>query len=88
MKNAWMIFLAALPLGDETVLIRDGKAQAVRGRVRTVLLYELSELAENAGLATACIHGTAGSTQTRLQFFGVPSELRQRVRNVWLANCR
>ncbi|WFB37266.1 hypothetical protein P3T73_05770 [Kiritimatiellota bacterium B12222] len=78
--------LATLPLGTSTILILDAKAQAKRGKFRHILLTELSSLAQEHGISSACIHAKPlkGRGHT-LSFYGVPPALQQRMRNVWTA---
>ncbi len=46
MRRFWIQFVAMLPLAETTVVITDGVAQAKRGKPRSVLLSELTELAK------------------------------------------
>jgi len=89
MKRFWIKLMAALPLGNATVLIENGKASRRRGKLPATLLSELSDVAASNGIRYACLHerGTRG-TGFRLRLFGVPAGLRQRFRNVWGANRR
>ena len=89
MKRFWIRLMAALPLGDATVLIENDKAVRRRGKLPATLLSELSDVAASNGVRHACLHerGTRG-TGFRLRLFGVPADLRQRFRNVWGANRR
>jgi len=89
MKRFWIKLIAALPLGNATVLIEDGRSLARRGKPPATLLSELSDVAASNGIRHACLHerGTRG-TGFRLRMFGVPAGLRQRFRNVWAANRR
>ncbi len=83
MKCLWIRLLAALPLGGATVLIRRGKAEAVRGNPPPRLLRALEEVGD---IDCACIyawpHARVGY---RLALHGVPKHLRQRIRNIWNA---
>lgn len=89
MKVPWIRLIALLPLGGTTVLIADSRAVTRRGKVRTQLLYELSETARANGIADACIHVShSGPSDFSLSMYGIPKHLQQRVRNVWGANWR
>jgi hypothetical protein len=87
-KSLWIAIVARLPLGEITVRIRGGRAEAVRGRVRAGLLAALGDLARSSGVRSACLHASRGSTSAaggwRLSFHGVPRSLRQRFRNLWI----
>lgn len=88
--TGWMTgLIAALPLGGITIRVREGKATAVRGRVRRCLAADLGKLARDHGVRHACIHArSAGSGVYKVRVFGFPPELHQRVRNVWSVNQR
>jgi hypothetical protein len=87
MNRIWIQLVALLPLGSVTILIANGKATPRRGRPRSVLLSELSQLAQSNGIHLAAIHASAiGKSGYRLSLFGIPKRLHQRFRNVWAAN--
>ncbi len=86
MKKLWIILIAALPLGDTTLLITGEKVEVRRGQVRSGLLSELNELLRMYPLNIACIHARTTQTSYHLTFFGIPEDLHQRYRNVWGVN--
>jgi hypothetical protein len=86
MKRFWIKLVASLPLTDTAILIEDGKAAIKRGKVRAVLLSELSELSRTNQIEIACILASTTATTFRLSFLGVPGCLRQRYLNVWNVN--
>lgn len=89
MKRFWIKLIACLPLAETTVLIKGGRAIRKRGDARSVLLYELTDLAKSNNITDACIHAaSAGNSGHRLSFYGIPRSLHQRFRNVWSANWR
>jgi hypothetical protein len=61
MKRLWFWFISVLPLSSTTVLITNGVATATRGRVRPLLLSELSGLARSNGVRNACIHASVNA---------------------------
>ena len=75
--------MAALPVAGTTILIEHERAALKRGRERSILLSELTELARHHHIEIGCIHAWTTSTGFRLAFFGIPTELHQRFRNVW-----
>ncbi|MDF3130235.1 hypothetical protein P0Y35_13590 [Kiritimatiellaeota bacterium B1221] len=88
MKKYWILLMAALPMAASTVVIIDFNAKCKRGKLRSALLSELSELARGSGIPYACIHASVnGQTGYKLMIFGFPDALKQRVRNVWGAHC-
>ena len=86
MKRFWIRLIASLPLTDTAILIKDGKAAIKRGKVRAVLLAELTELSRTNQVEIACILARTTTATFRLSLFGVPEPLRQRYLNVWSAN--
>ena len=88
MKRLWTKLTAFLSVADVVVLIENGEARAVRGKVRTVLLEELSHLAGDEGIDMASIRAGKDAMGHRLSFSGIPEPLRQRFRNVWEASWR
>ena len=87
MKRFWIKMMAALPLGNTTVLIESGKALRKRGKLPATLLSELSDVAASNDVRHACLHERdTRATGFKLRMFGVPADLHQRFRNVWAAN--
>ena len=76
--------IATLPLEETTVVIINGNAEKKRGSVRNILLSELTDMAKTHNITNACIHASA----SRIKLYGIPDNMKQRVRNIWDANYR
>lgn len=88
MNPFWIRLVAALPLTDTAILIENGKATVKRGKLRSVLLSEISELAGTNKIQLACIMARTTPATFKLSFAGIPKDLQQRFLNVWSANWR
>ena len=86
MKQFWIRLVASLLLTDTAILIEGGKATSKRGKARSVLLSELTELSRTNQVELACVLARTTATTYRVFLFGVPASLRQRYLNVWSAN--
>jgi len=86
MKRIWISFISCLPLADTTVIIQKGNATAKRGKLRSILLSDLSELAHSNNIQDACIHADLQGSTFKLSLYGIPKNFQQRVFNVWSSN--
>jgi hypothetical protein len=74
--------IATLPLAENTVVIINGNAEKKRGSVRNILLSELNDMAKKKNITNACIHASA----SRMKLYGIPDDMKQKIRNIWNAN--
>ncbi len=87
MNSLIISLLARIPLAPQAVLIQQKKARLLRGQLPHALLSDLSELSERNHISHACIHASGGKGKpVKLRMFGIPDELEQRLRNIWLTH--
>lgn len=84
LKDFLVRLLSRLPLGKAAgVWIAGGRVGVGRGKIPPAVLSAWADTAAGAGVRYGCIW-----VGRHLRFLGVPSEFRQRFRNVWSANVR
>jgi hypothetical protein len=83
---AWVIWSVLQPQYAFEIRIKDGHAEARRGKVTATFLHMVAETCQAGGVVQGWIGGVRRGRQTALRFSRhFPPNIQQRLRNAWYA---
>ena len=86
MKRVFINLMSAFSSADIILIIKNGNVCVKKGKLKSELLSDLNDLVKIYKVESACIQARSQGHNYKFGFYGIPFNMQQSVRNIWMVN--